>query len=142
VTVNDAGSYRVSAFKDGRVEDAALLHGRPCGLASGSREGLPVSRGEVPYFITGNETMPVLMARSGNWFWHTCAGGFTIKAAETSGTHEDPYVLRALPNSLPELVAMYSDIAFTHSRLFRKARWFFSLVRAPLPRLRQWLKPV
>jgi hypothetical protein len=74
VTVNDAGTCRVSVLKDGCVVDVLSLRGSPCALVWGSREGLLVSSGETLYFVSGNEAKPVLRARSGNWFWHACEG--------------------------------------------------------------------
>jgi len=74
VAINDAGTCRVSAFKGGCVEDVALLRGSPCALVWGSREGLLVSCGEVLYLVSDGEARPVLRARPGNWFWHTCEG--------------------------------------------------------------------
>jgi hypothetical protein len=74
VTIKDAGTCRVSVFKDGCVEGAISLRGRSCALVWGSREGLLVSCGEVLYLISDGEAKPVLRARPGNWFWHACEG--------------------------------------------------------------------
>jgi hypothetical protein len=74
VTIDGAGSCRVSVFKGGCVEDVISLRGSPCALVWGSREGLLVSCGEVLYLVSGNEAKPVLRARSGNWFRHACEG--------------------------------------------------------------------
>ncbi|MCI4407793.1 MAG: hypothetical protein JHC26_01785, partial [Thermofilum sp.] len=74
VTIDDAGSCRVSVFKNGCMEDVISLRGSPCALVWGSREGLLVSSGETLYFVSGNEAKPVLRARPGNWFWHACEG--------------------------------------------------------------------
>jgi hypothetical protein len=53
VMIDDAGACRVSVFKDGCVEDVALLRGRPCALVWGSREGLLVSCGRALFLERG-----------------------------------------------------------------------------------------
>jgi hypothetical protein len=74
VTINDVGACRVSVFKGDGVEDVVSLHGRPCTLLLGSREGLLVSCSEALYLVSGNEAKPVLRAKAGNWFWHAVEG--------------------------------------------------------------------
>ena len=60
MTVTDAGTCRVSVFKNGYVEDVISLRGSPCALVWGSREGLLVSCGEVLYLVSDGEARPVL----------------------------------------------------------------------------------
>jgi UDP-N-acetylglucosamine 2-epimerase (non-hydrolysing) len=63
-------------------------------------------------------------------------------AVETSDIREDPYIVHALIESLPQdnslnLIAMYDDSGLP-TLDSSKARWF--LIKASLSRLRQWLK--
>jgi len=96
VTVNDAGTCRVSVFKDGCVEDVTSLRGSPCSLVWGSREGLLVSCGEDLYLVSGNEAKPVLRARPGNWFWHACEGDGRVFVQEYGESPTGIYITEDL----------------------------------------------
>ena len=96
VTVNYAGTCRVSVFKDGCVEDIVSLRGSPCALVWGSREGLLVSCGEVLYLVSGGEAKPVLRARPGNRFWHACEGDGRVFVQEYGGPPTGIYVTEDL----------------------------------------------
>jgi hypothetical protein len=74
VTINDAGTCRISVFKGDGVEDVVSLRGHPCSLLWGSRKGLLVSCGEVLHLVSGNNAKSVLRVRPGNWFWHAVEG--------------------------------------------------------------------
>jgi hypothetical protein len=95
VTINDE-VCKVSVFKGDIMEDVVSLHGRPCTLLWGSREGLLVSCGEALYLVSGNEAKSVLRARPGNWFWHAVEGNGRIFVHEYGEAPTGIYVTEDL----------------------------------------------
>jgi hypothetical protein len=95
VTISDE-VCKVSAFKGDIMEDVVSLHGRPCTLLWGSREGLLVSCGEALYLVSGNEAKSVLRARPGNWFWHAVEGNGRIFVHEYGEAPTGIYVTEDL----------------------------------------------